>query len=204
MAHEDHTQDRYPPIPDDPMMGAAMRKLTPQQRAFVVAYIERADENASAAARASGYGADSEPGPAQSQAYRTAGYRLIHDARVLEAIKELAEQRFRVAGYRATATLMEIMNTPGHKDQFKAAERVLAQVGMGVVTKVEHDHKHGLAGDEKAMIARITQLATLNGLDPVRLLGSAGVALPAPETIDAEFTVLPAPDMSDAGLEDLL
>lgn len=185
-------------------MGPAFAALQPQQRAFVLAYVERADENASAAARAAQYGRES-PTPEQAKAAaKVSGYRLIHDKKILEAIKELAADKFRTAGYKAASVLMQIMDTPGHKDQFKAAERVLAQVGMGLAVQINHNHTHTM--DEKGQIQRVARLARELGLDPQVLLGSVGV-----NYVDAEFevvspalTALPEPAMSSAGLEDLL
>lgn len=196
----------YQPIPDDNMsLGPAMKAIEPKQRAFVLAYVEQAKEDATAAALAAGYGSISETDEGRKKAAKQAGWRLIHDEKIAEAIKELASDKFRVATFKATAVLLEIMDDPTHKDRFKAAERVLAQNGMGVAIQVDHRHTHRNMDDE-SMIRRIAALAKDQGLDPKRLLGTVGV-----DYTDAEFedvtnslTAPAAPAMSAAGLEDLL
>jgi phage terminase small subunit len=187
-------------------MGPALRAIEAKQRAFVVAFIERGDENATAAARAAGYGSSS-PTPEQANgAAKTAAWRLMHDEKILEAIKELASDQFRLVTFKAASVMLEIMNDPSHKDRFRAAERILAQNGMGVAVEVNHNHRVNL--DEKGMIDRIARLAKDQGLDPRKLLGTVGV-----DYVDAEFEVISDPNaltgpaepaMSSAGLEDLL
>ncbi len=190
MSETAHTLDYYPPIPNEDWMGPAMLKISPQQRAWVAAYLEANDENASGAARRSGYGKDSGTPEQAKEAQKRAGYRNVHDADVLEAIRELAQEKFRVAGYKAVAALMEIVKDPTHKDHFKAVERVLAQNGMVAALQVDHNHKHSVT--EKDQIATVVALARKLGLDPRTLLGSAGV-----EWVDAEFvdvTSAPVPE----------
>lgn len=208
MSQTDHLPTTYAPIPDNPSLGPAMRAIEAKQRAFVLAYVERADENGTGAARAANYGGSSETPEQRQTAAKVAAWRLLHDPKIQAAIKELAEDKFRIATFKATAVLMEIMNDPTHKDRFRAAERVLAQNGMGVAIQVNHNHVHDL--DEKGMIARIARLAKDQGLDPRRLLGTVGVEYVDAEfedvtsAVGAELTALPAPAMSAAGLEDLL
>jgi hypothetical protein len=180
MSETAHTLDFYPPVADAEGMGPAMLKISPQQRAWVMAYLDANDENASGAARRSGYGKDSAT-PAQAQeAQKRAGYRNVHSEDVLEAIRELAQEKFRISGFKAVAALMEIVKDPTHKDHFKAIERVLAQNGMVAALQVEHNHKHSL--DEAQQIEKVVQLARRLGMDPRTLLGTAGV-----EWVDAEF-----------------
>jgi hypothetical protein len=203
MDKEAHIPAVYEPIPTEIGMGEAMRQITPQQRAWVLAYVEAGDENATAAARRAQYGKDSHSPEAAKTTQKITGYRLSHEPKIIAAMRELAEDRFRIAGYRATQAMLELVKDPTHKDHFRALERVLAQTGMGVVMQIEHKHTHSL--DEREIIKRIALLAQSQGMDPVKLLGSRGV------TVDADFEVVterltpPAePAMSSEGLEDLL
>jgi len=202
MDTEAHLPDFYPPIPDEPGMPEAYAKLPPQRRAWLQAYLDAGDENATAAARRSGYGTEDGTPAQKNNACKTAGHRNIHDPDIQAAIRELAHERFRVAGYEAAAALMALVKDPTHKDHFKAVERVLAQNGMVAAVQVEHNHKHSVT--EKDQIEQVVALARRLGMDPRILLGSAGV-----EWVDAEFedvkeplTQLPAPAMSTAGLEE--
>jgi len=210
MDTEAHLPEFYPPIPDDPGMTPAFAKISPIQRAWVMAYLEAGDENASAAARRAGYGQGKGD---HAHACKQAGYRNVHDPDVQEAMRELAQERFRIAGYKAVQRLMQIVEDPTHKDHFKAIERVLAQNGMIAALQVEHNHK--VTVTESEQVKQVVALARRLGLDPKTLLGSAGV-----EYVDAEFEdvtsadhaeqMVPAltapeePAMSSAGLEDLL
>lgn len=199
------TQDVAPvePIQDATGFGPAMAKLSPQQRAWVVAFLETGpQENATAAARASGYGKASQTEEQRKQACNTAGHRLRHDPRVLEAIKELAKDRFRIVAHRATTKIVELLDNPDPKIAIKAADMIMARSGLGAAQELNVNHRHSIGDmDDKAMIRRIAQLAESQGMDPVKLLGSRGVV------IDAEFEVVdttPEPAMSSEGLEDLL
>jgi phage terminase small subunit len=190
------------PIEDASGFGPAMAKLSPQQRAWVVAFLETGpQENATAAARAAGYGASSATAEQRETACKTTGHRLRHDARVLDAIQELAKERFRLVAHRATEELVALIDNQDPKVKLKAIDMILARTGLNAAQQIDVNHKHGLADmDDKAMIRRIAQLAESQGLDPVKLLGSRGVV------IDAEFEVVQdaEPAMSSAGLEDLL
>lgn len=187
---------RYQPIPDGPDLGPAMRILNPKQRAFVTAIISTGGRDAAAAARASGYSPDNP------NAAKVTAHRLMHDERILAAIRECADRKVKGVAVRAIETMIEIMDDPTHKDRFAAAKEVANRAGLLVVEKVEHVHR---TEDEEEKVARIVRYAQQLGLDPRELLGSAGVV------VDAEFKViaqerLPAPveDGTSEGLEDLL
>lgn len=195
MDTEAHLSDTYPDIPDEPGMPEAFAKISPKQRAWTMAYLDAGDENASAAARRAQYGKDSPTPEAAKEAQKRAGYRNVHDPDVQAAIRELAHEKFRVAGYAATAALMALVKDNAHKDHFKAIERVLAQNGM--IAAVQIDHNHKVTVTEKDQIERLTVLAKQLGMDPKTLLGSAGVIL------DAEFTVIePGQKQLTAPVED--
>lgn len=189
------------PIDDASGFGPAMGKLLPQQRAWVVAFLETGpQENATAAARAAGYGSNSATPEQRETACKVAGYRLRHEPKVLDAIQELAKERFRLVAHRATEELVTLMDNTDPKVKLKAIDMILARTGLGAAQQIDVNHNHRVVDmDDKQMIRRIAQLAESQGMDPIKLLGSRGV------TIDAEFEVVEADaPMSSAGLEDLL
>lgn len=188
---------RFDPIPDSPDLGKAMAAIQPQQRAFVLAYVENASGNASHAARAAGYGSTSATEEQAKTAAKVAGWRLVHDAKVLAAIRELAQARLEANAFRAANVLVEIAEDPTHKDRLKAAEMLMNRAGMIVVneSKVVHEHR---VETRSTILERIEQIAKRNGLNAADLIQRQ--ALPAPVE-DATFEdVTPTTD----GLEDLL
>lgn len=194
MDAEAHIPDFYAPIPDEPGMPEAYAKISPMQRAWLQAFLDAGDENATAAARRAGYGKEDGTPDQKNNACKTAGHRNIHDPAIQAAIRELAHERFRVAGYQAAAALMALVKDPSHKDHFKALERVLAQNGM--IAAVQIEHNHNVKVTEQDQVERLMVLAKQLGMDPKVLLGSAGVIL------DAEFEVIPSPKQLTAQVED--
>ena len=188
----------YPPIEAYAGMGPAMRKISPQQRAFVVALLETGGQDHTKAARLAGYGG-ANPGSARVQAHR-----LMTADHILAAIREEAEKRISSHALLGAEVLVEIAKDVTHKDRMKAAVELMNRSGMLVAQKVEHEHVHRVE-DDADKVRRVAALATKLGLDPKELLGQAGV------TVDANFEIvhtqaLPAPveNGSADGLEDLL
>lgn len=156
-----------------------MRQLNEKQRAFVIALIEMGGINYTRAALAAGYGNGNVKNA------EVTGSRLAHDETIIAAIHEEAYRRLRSGAIMAVKTLLEIADDAGAKDgdRLKAVEMILDRTGLHSVT--EHNLKvtrHDVT--DEGMIKRITLLAQKQGLDPARLLGSAGV------TVDAEFKVV--------------
>lgn len=190
----------YDPIPDSPDLGEAMRAISPQMRAFVVAYIDLGAKNAAQAARAARYGADS---PTPEQAYNTqkvSGWRLIHDDRILLAIKELAAARLQSYAHKAADVLIEIMEDPTHKDRFAAANKLMAHAGLvAAADKVVHEHR---VERRDTIMERIEALAAKHGLNPEALL-QRRISEATPVTVKALPQPVEAVGSAD-GLEDLL
>lgn len=196
------------PVYDDKGLGRHMRKLSPKQRAFVLAYVSLGGQNATAAAKASGYGTTPE-------SQRVAAYRLTHDDKVLAAIREEADKTIRSSILLGTQALIEIAETAHHKDRFKAAVELINRGGLLVTTQHNVNVNVNDSRTDKEVVANIERMAKQLGLDPGKLLGQAlGVqALPAP--VDAEFVVVddgvetdedPLAGMADGseGLENIL
>lgn len=171
-----------------------MSALNPKQRAFVMAYVENGNANAAAAARAAGYGGDGTY-EQQASTTRVTGWRLVHDKRVLEAIKELAQGYVTAAVYRAMSVLVEIAEDPTHKDRLAAAEKILNRAGMLVVAEQKITVEHRTT-NRLELLERIKVLAEKTGTNVAHLLED--------HTTDAEFTPVEEPAMSSEGLEDLL
>lgn len=156
----------------DAKLGPAMLNLNERQRAFVIAMVEMGGINISRAALAAGYG----NGNAASAA--VLGHRLAHDERILTAIHEEAHRRLRSGAIMAVQTLLEIANDQSakHGDRLKAVEMMLNRSGLHAVT--EHNVKvERYDVTDESMIKKIKLLAEKQGLDPVKLLGSAGVLI---------------------------
>lgn len=166
-------------IPSDAKLGPAMSNLNERQRAFVVAMVEMGGINFTRAALAAGYG------NGKTDAAAVQGNRLAHDENIIAAIHEEAYRRLRSGNIMAVQTLLEIADDHAaeNKDRLKACEMILNRSGIPATT--EHLVKVERADmSEEVMIKRIRQLAQKQGIDPVKLLGSAA----AP--VDAEFSVI--------------
>lgn len=158
----------------NPEGGPALLALEPRQRAFVLEYIENGGKKAAAAITA-GY---------PKEWARDTGSKLSRHPKVLAAIREVADRRIRVEAVSAIDVMIEIMKDPNHKDRFRAACEVANRSGLIVATQHEVLVTHK---EDGATISRIVALAKQLNLDPVALLGSAGVK---GEIIDAEFRVV--------------
>lgn len=180
---------------------SAMDELTSLQRAWVLALVEHG--NAYDAARAAGYGANSDTPERRDVACRVAAYENQRNPKIQAAIVEEAGHQLAVSGMIGVSTIIAIATDPTHKDRYKAAIRLAEHAGFQIVAKQEMVVKDERK-DTKQMIAGIIEMARKLNLDPRTLLGSAGVV------VDAEFKVVedkPAigwVEPSTDGLEDLL
>lgn len=175
--------------------GPAMGELTPLQRRFVIAMCETGGGNASLAYRMAG------PTTVNENTIKVAAHHLLHQDKVLKAIREEADRRVRSGALLGASALQEIAMDSTHKDRFKAASALLDRSGLGLIQRTEVTHVH--KNDEEA-IDRIRTLAKVLGVDAQKLLGHAGVKTSAPAReapIDAEFEVVTS---STDGLEDLI
>jgi len=196
----------YAPVYETKGLGKAMVKLLPQQRAFVLAYVETGGIDATAAARAAGYA------PNNAGSARVTAYRLTHDEKILAAIKEEADKVVRNGVLIGAKALLDIAADVTHKDRLKAATELMNRSGLLLATQHNVNVNVNLT-DDREVARDITVMAQKLGLDPRVLLGQAGLKyLPAPGPIvDAEFEEIDGgeavgedPTMSAEGLEDLL
>jgi hypothetical protein len=181
--------------------GPNMAKLTPKQRAYVLALVEHGCNPTRAAAEA-GYGSDSATQAQRDKCIKQSGWVNSHDVDIQAAVKEEAENRVRSGALIATSALIEIVADAKHKDRFKAALILGAMNGIQAVAvseiKVHHSFDQLSTHD---LMMTVTKFAVEHGMDPQRMLANAGV-------LDAEFEMVqPAlPDYTATadGLEDLL
>lgn len=160
------------PLPAESSLGPAMLELTDSQRRFVIAYVQAGDNNASAAARKAGYGGT-------DASVFGAASRLTRNPLVMAAIEEEIGKAFRSAAVIGLKVLQDIALTYGHRDQFRAADRLLERAGHMVTTKHEVTVK-----DErtpKQVLEDLRAMAARAGLKLTDLLGKSQ------DVIDAAF-----------------
>lgn len=177
-------------IRKDAAFGPCMTICTEQERTFVVAYLETGGRNHTTAAQIAGFGAGNNASARQQ------GWRLVHRPRVLAAIREEADKRLKTGAILGASVLIEIAETPGHKDQMKAAVELLNRAGLIVATKHEVEVTDNRT--TSTLLARVHELAQRLDIDPRKLLGQA---TGAPQIVDAEFEDV---ERGADGLEDLL
>jgi hypothetical protein len=169
--------------PDKDNWGPAMAALPNDfWRACVLAYVEGGGGNGRGTSK--GY----------TEALRQAGYdgtdkgtnarahQIFHDRRVLDAIQELVREEMKLGAPIAKKTLIDIMKSPGHKDQFNAAKAVLDRAGIVEQVEIKKTVEHTMSPE---MIHKVAVMAKSLGIDQRKLLGWRH----APVT-DAEFTVV--------------
>lgn len=162
-----------------------MLELTDPQRRFVFSFIEAGDNNATGAARKAGYGGT-------EAATSNAAKRLMHNPLVLAAIDEEIAKAFRRAATIGLKVLQDIALNYGHRDQYKAADRLLERAGHMVATKHEV-----LVKDERAprkVLEDLRAMAERAGLKLTDVLGKSQDVIDA-SFVDVTPKLLPAPEL---------
>lgn len=160
--------------------GPAMRALNPAQQRFVIAMLELGSTNYSRAALVAGY----KPG----DGLRVTAHRLAHDEKVLRALQEESRRRLQASAPMAVSELVKMAEggTLDEKLKLKAIEMILNRTGFHALSEHRVDVQHSYSDPDA--IARIQALSKQLGLDPVKLLGTAGVKTDDKgQVIDAEF-----------------
>lgn len=165
-------------------LGPKMKAINARQRKFVEAVLMQGNRNYTAAYKVA------YPDAQSQNAARVSAHRLSHDEKILAALKEETERRMQASVAMAAEVLLAIAEDPTHKDRLKAATAILNRSGMH--ESVEHKFTHDVSTDAKSLLARFSVLAGTLGVDPVAILGRAGVALPKPEVIEGEYTEVDA------------
>jgi phage terminase small subunit len=169
---------RYGPAQSDdapPNTRRALQTLSPMMRRFVECYVELGGRKGTEAVRLAGYSGD-------RNVLKAKAWNLLHDPRVIDAIREEADIKLRAGAVLGASVLSEIAEDVFHKDRFKAAKELLDRAGL-LVTHQQHVVVEHTTATDQEKIARIVAMSKKLGLDPATLLGQAGV-----QYIDAEFT----------------
>lgn len=167
--------DNLPATTDGNDFGPAMKALSPQYRAFVLALCTTAGGKAAEAARQAGY-VDNHNGSIKVQ-----GMRVKHKPEVQAAIREVCLQRITLDLPVLVDNLFNVATNTQHKDQVKAALALINRGGLPDVTERNININVTVSKEEK--VAEIRAMAEEMGLDPEKLLGNIS---------DAEFTEIPA------------
>jgi hypothetical protein len=163
------------PDDDDSDLGPAMRELSEKQRRFVQIYLEQPLRSGASVA-AAGY-------KSGTNGIRVEAVRQLRNERVLRAIREELDKRFRSDAVIGRAVLMEIALDKEHPQRLKAATALLDRGGFHSMSeqRITVDHQD-MTGD--AMRERITALCQELAIDPARLLGHNAGAPPAALEVD--------------------
>ena len=157
-------------------LGPAMSALTVKQRGFVMAMIEFPGISHSEAARRAGY-AD------LSEAAKVRGYDCAHNPAVQMAIREEAGRRLNSLSLTAANVMMMVMMDPAAplKEKLKAASAVLDRTGFGAAQTI-NVNKTVTDRSGTAVLARLKELASKHGFDPMKLLSDETAV------VEAEFS----------------
>jgi hypothetical protein len=125
------------------------------------------------AAKLSGWGCETS----SPQSMATIASRLMHDERVLEAIREEDEKHIRSSAPRAIAALSRLIETPSAKDHVRGIGIVLDRVHPAQTHHQVDVHHHTIDHTVEA----VAQLRMLKGLDVPRskleeVFGFSGLA----------------------------
>jgi hypothetical protein len=113
-------------LPED--LSEAMAALTPRMRQFVRLYIEYPQHSHAKLARAAGY-SDVKDGA------KVRAWECLHRPKVLRAITEELERRFRSHAALGLQVLVEVAKDPDHPRRVQAAEALLNR-GGGSLSRV--------------------------------------------------------------------
>jgi phage terminase small subunit len=156
---------------DDSDLGPAMRQLTSKQQRFVQIYLEQPTRSGKSTAAAAGYSTGGS-----GVGVRFEAYRLLRSERILAAIREELDKRFRSDAVLGRAVLLEIALDKEHPQRLKAATALLDRGGFHSMSeqRITVDHRD-MTGD--AMRERIQALAAELGVDAAKLLGANAVPM---------------------------
>lgn len=161
--------------------GPAMKALNHRQQLFVIAVLELGSTNYTRAAMMAGYEQKTPEG------MRVTAHRLAHTEKVILALNEEAKRRLMASAPMAISELVKIAELENDKKyKLKAIELILNRTGYHATTehKVAVEHTY----TDQQTVGRIFTLAKTLGMDPKKLLGSAGVKTDDKgQIIDAEF-----------------
>ena len=161
---------------ETPEYGPKMLALTPLQRRLVEVYLDHPTWTVTAIAEEAGY--------AKSCA-AVRGSVNMRDNRVIAAINEEGDRRFKTGGPLAITALLTMVMNPQHKDHFRACVAVADRTGYHALSehKVTVDDKRPQSKAE--LIAAVKNVAAELGMSPKEIEKLTGEKI-----IDGEFTTI--------------
>jgi len=111
-----------------------MLACTPQERVWVLAFLEQGGKDATEAARRAGF-EDTGTG-----AIRVRGHALRHRKRVIEAMREVATTYFGGLLMPAVLAAEDMISNPKHRDHATMVKAVLSQGGLGERSTIDVNH----------------------------------------------------------------
>jgi hypothetical protein len=164
------------PDPDEASLGPAMLACNASQRRYVIAIIEVPGISRTKAAIRAGY--SNVAGGAKVRAFEVA-----HNPVVQAAIREEAGKRLSSSSLAAAGILEALMQDKRVKpaDRIKAAGMLLDRSGFGAAQTI-NVNKTVTDRSGTAVMARLKELASKHGIDPMKLLSDETAV------VEAEFT----------------
>lgn len=134
-----------------------MLALSEREQLFCLYYVMSPDENAAEAARRAGY----KDNPEWRTGVAAHAHRVLHRAKVQDAIAELGREAFRGLLVPSIRVMRRVLMKPDHPDAIKTAMTVLSRLGysetskvdIAVNGKIEVNHTDQAIEDLKAMRA---------------------------------------------------
>lgn len=186
----------------DPTRGewpAELRDLPNDKwRLFAIEYT--ANRNGAAACRAAGFCTPDST----AEAFAKQAYKLLSDDRMVEAIAALAKRQIRSLAPAAVQAVRDVLATPYHKDQMRAAAMVLDRTDAPTQkVDITHTHKFDPVQVTLKELVRLKQ----SGLAREAIMTALGLetkfelehyegllANGQGPIVDAEYVELPVPD----------
>ena len=153
-----------------------MSALNSMQRMFVMALIEFPGISHKDAALRAGY---SDVG----NGAKVRGYDCAHNPNVQAALREEAGKRLNASSLTAAGVLLQLLTDEAvePKDRIKAAGMLLDRSGFGAAQTI-NVNKTVTDRSGTAVLARLKELASKHGIDPMKLLSDETAV------VEAEFT----------------
>lgn len=169
---------------DEADYGPAMLACSERQRRYVEIMVAHPEAAQAAAARRAGYGLPDT----NHNTMKQIGFKVAHNPKVIEAIREVASQRLNTSTLLAASVLAKIAASPTaqDKDKIKAALGLLDRTGFGAQQNINVTKTVTRKIDVSAAADKIAEFRRKFPEQFAKLIGGETVAAPA--VIDGEFT----------------
>jgi len=158
-------------VPPDEELGPAMLALSPMRRRFVMELATGPSGYGSEcrAARAAGYAADDD------QTLRTAASKILHNAKVQEALREVGGKLIRASAFSAIRQTERIANDFEHRDCLKACLALMDRGGFAVETHHTVTVEHKSLDDQALEALRTMRMLKASQQQLEDMFGKAGL-----------------------------